>query len=305
MSKLFTYAILYNDLPLLYELIRCMGEICIDLQEINQAIFFFDQMRQLSEMERNYKQKIVSFTELARCGNLLREYQSTITILKKALQYAWYINDDREELAIYSLLSLNSFYSGQVDNSILYHTKYSMNQHEPLNSNYRYTSNNFLNYYFKNLPPQESNIQRQIIIKLFLPLQNFASLENIPPELMAKVQDINYLQFKFMSYANADGKQLIKRLLQEDEFNFQQQTPTNSQNHQLANDAQFGQSRKQIQQNFTKRHINVELAPLRQMMRKKMDKEKMQNTFVEKANRGKDPRVFKLTFEEEIRSRIE
>jgi hypothetical protein len=48
---------------------------------------------------------------------------SAMKYLKRGLQYAWFLNDQFNELCIYEKMALNYFYLGHVDKSLFFHQR--------------------------------------------------------------------------------------------------------------------------------------------------------------------------------------
>lgn len=54
--------------------------------------------------------KLSVLIELGVCARDINDYDGSIIILKKALQYAWYLNDKVKESVIYDHIGLAHYY---------------------------------------------------------------------------------------------------------------------------------------------------------------------------------------------------
>ncbi len=61
---------------------------------------------------------------LGICAKIAKDYDASIKILKKALQYAWKINDGDKEIMIYDYIGMSYFYMGDIKNAEIYHVRY-------------------------------------------------------------------------------------------------------------------------------------------------------------------------------------
>jgi hypothetical protein len=84
----------------------------LEMKQLNQASYFYNQLRIFYNYTLNYHGKCRALTGLAECAIQIRASYAAIIFLKRALQYAWATEDVESELYIFSKLALNYFYSG-------------------------------------------------------------------------------------------------------------------------------------------------------------------------------------------------
>lgn len=71
----------------------------------------------------NLKYKILGYLALASSFKLLKNYESSIKVLKKALEYCWIIKEEEKESSIYDKIGINYFLLGDLKKSYFYHEK--------------------------------------------------------------------------------------------------------------------------------------------------------------------------------------
>jgi hypothetical protein len=104
-------------------------------------------------------------------------YRESHLLLKKALQYAWEVNNEDKELLIYDLIGLNYFYTGNLQKADYFHSRYMLGATEMADSATKRISFEILNDYHI----QFSNINFEDVSSLFLqflnlPIHNLSKL---------------------------------------------------------------------------------------------------------------------------------
>ncbi|CAD8133355.1 unnamed protein product [Paramecium octaurelia] len=102
--------------------IICMtAEILLKIKDFNNACYYFNQYRILNTLTKNHAEKAKALIGLANCAQEIKMNSEALTLLKKALQYAWLSKE--YELLIYEKLALNYYYLGQSEEQIYFHQR--------------------------------------------------------------------------------------------------------------------------------------------------------------------------------------
>lgn len=78
-------------------------------------------------------------------------YRESHLLLKKALQYAWELNNSDKELYIYDLIGLNYFYTGNLAKADYFHNRFALGATELSDSATKRISFEILNDYHLHL----------------------------------------------------------------------------------------------------------------------------------------------------------
>jgi len=110
-----------NKISLLIGTIICIGEVYYDFQDVPNAIFAFNEARQISEKTQKDRFKIRCYMGLANCCFKIYKFSEAMILLKKALQYAWRFNDRESELEIYDKIGFTYFSMKDIEKALYYH----------------------------------------------------------------------------------------------------------------------------------------------------------------------------------------
>lgn len=98
-------------------------------------------------------------------------------LLKKALQYAWKLNNEDKELYIYDMIGLNYFYTGNLSKAEYFHNRFVLGALEMPDSATKRISFEILNEEHLHLNVLEfSDVSSLFLQFLSLPISNLATL---------------------------------------------------------------------------------------------------------------------------------
>ena len=60
---------------------------------------------------------------LHNCLKLMKKYDLCLQVLKKGLEYAWFLKEEELESEIYEKIGITYFLLGDMNKSLLYHSK--------------------------------------------------------------------------------------------------------------------------------------------------------------------------------------
>ena len=91
------------------------------MMNFDKAIFYFDQLKILATYTCQHLKKAVSFYEIALMCRFKKDYNESVTLLLKSLQYAWKAEDQDIQLLIYEELGKNFYYLGKPEEAAYFH----------------------------------------------------------------------------------------------------------------------------------------------------------------------------------------
>ena len=104
----------------------------------------------------------------------IQEYDISMRIFKKGLQYAWKVGNEEAELHIYDMFGKALFYEGKIKESKYYHTRYSQSEVERQDSALKKISSEMLEEYNRYVSSLEDQDLNSLFIEyLDLPITNF------------------------------------------------------------------------------------------------------------------------------------
>jgi len=126
-----------DNLSILINTMSALADSLLLFRHMDEAIFYYNQLRQLCGFVGKVKRKVEALMSLAKCSKLIENYNGAIKILRTALQYAWDNNLREQELEIYDQLGITYFHTGELKKSKYYHKRAVENQFEPEKSPFR------------------------------------------------------------------------------------------------------------------------------------------------------------------------
>ena len=165
---------------------------------------------------------------IAMIASDLKRYQNAITILKKALQYAWKAKSGEHELLIYDYMGTAYYYMGEVRESEYYHHRFTQGEHEKASSAIRKMSTEMLvdyEMYLKSL--EKDNLTSLFLEYINIPIVGLNALA--PKEQPKRRVYANYEEGqsprkkkqhkRIIDFEDfPDTEQQLDKLLQEYEF---------------------------------------------------------------------------------------
>ena len=125
-----------DDIDILILAIQQVAEAYLDFDNLPNAFFAYREMVRadfvifiilskvkLCKRTEKYKKQIEGLLGLFSCALRMRDYKFCITLLKKAIQYAWYFNDVDSEIVIYDKFGLVFFNLKDMQKANLYHLR--------------------------------------------------------------------------------------------------------------------------------------------------------------------------------------
>ncbi|KAL4465846.1 hypothetical protein ABPG74_004083 [Tetrahymena malaccensis] len=170
-----------NEINLFCQFVLFLGYTAKDFNHLDKAIFFFQQVDLLANLFRRWAIKSEALIKLAECAKELKLYDSSILILKKALQFVWLTKDHDRELSIYDNLGLNYFYLGDLENAFYYHEKYMKGETEGEQTATKQLSLKNIEFFEMKQYRKQNKFTKLVMINLSLPIKNiFDSNEQSP-----------------------------------------------------------------------------------------------------------------------------
>lgn len=117
-------AIQTEDMKFLCETMKLIGDYYLVANDIKNAIFAYNHLKILSEMLSFEKIKVDCLINLSHCCKKLKNYDHSLVLLKKALQFSWHYHLDSKELKIYDEMGLINFLQGNISKAHYYHERY-------------------------------------------------------------------------------------------------------------------------------------------------------------------------------------
>lgn len=88
------------------------------------ALKLYMQYREAALLQKDYRNFICSLIGVARCASQSKLFKEAKIILKKGLDYAWYVGDGELELSLYDELGEKYYKMGEIEKASVYHAKY-------------------------------------------------------------------------------------------------------------------------------------------------------------------------------------
>ncbi|KAL4470728.1 hypothetical protein ABPG72_016733 [Tetrahymena utriculariae] len=210
-----------NEINLFCQFVLFLGYTAKDFNHLDKAIFFFQQADLLANLFRQWSIKSEALIKLAECAKEIKLYDSSILILKKALQFVWLTKDHERELSIYDNLGLNYFYLGDLENAFYYHEKYMKGETEGEQTATKQLSLKNIEFFEMKQYRKQNKFTRLVMINLSLPIKNiFDSNEQLP--ITKTTQDRNKQNHSYIQNSNQ----------QNNSFNTFQEESNNVQDNQ-------------------------------------------------------------------------
>lgn len=109
---------------LFYAVLKVEGDILIDLDKIDLAIKTFKCLKdQCDKWQGMDRLKMKTYEQIAVCYRMNEKNNLAIMYFKKALQYAYFLNDDIAEIAYYELIARSNMDAGQPQKMKQYHER--------------------------------------------------------------------------------------------------------------------------------------------------------------------------------------
>lgn len=87
------------------------------------ALNLFINLNNVANYRVDFKLKIRINLEIASIMSHMNQHKESISLLKKALSYAWYISDSAEEIKIYELLGIENYNLVEMSRASFYHLR--------------------------------------------------------------------------------------------------------------------------------------------------------------------------------------
>jgi tetratricopeptide (TPR) repeat protein len=102
---------------------KFLGDLYLDMNDLQNAIHSYRQRKGLAEANQDYKDKMKTYRKLGHCYKLIKNYKLALVNYKKMLQLAWELKDENAELIAYDGIGMQYFYLGAVDKARYYHER--------------------------------------------------------------------------------------------------------------------------------------------------------------------------------------
>jgi len=106
-----------------WEILHLISDTYYDFGELDNALFAFNKLRMACELCNNISKKIISFTGMSETCKRLGYCSQALLILKRALQFTWYLKDHNKECQIYDLLDIIYYTQEEIETANYYHDK--------------------------------------------------------------------------------------------------------------------------------------------------------------------------------------
>lgn len=121
--KMKALVIKVGDMVALQCAYKFLGDLYLDMNDLQNAIQSYRQRKGLAEANQDYRDKMKTYRKLGHCYKLIKNYKLALVNYKKMLQLAWELKDENAELIAYDGIGMQYFYLGAVQKARYYHER--------------------------------------------------------------------------------------------------------------------------------------------------------------------------------------
>jgi tetratricopeptide (TPR) repeat protein len=155
------------------------------LEEYETSLKLYNELREAAIMLKDYEYLVASLIGIAKCAGHANLTSEAVTILKKALEYAWYVRSVELEINIYDELGEKYYKLGDLEKANIFHMKYANAIMEEDGSPLRKLSRKQISIVEEaNTAQKYENVSQSFLAHLTLPIKNTEELFPLIPTLI-------------------------------------------------------------------------------------------------------------------------
>lgn len=112
-----------NQTAHLLECCLMLGQVQIQFSLFKEAFFSFDQLSCTASFRLDFQLKLHCLVIQSDIVSLQGMHDKAIKYLKKGLQYAWFLHNQKEEIKIYEMLGYENYMLGDLQKAVYYHNR--------------------------------------------------------------------------------------------------------------------------------------------------------------------------------------
>ena len=95
-----------------------------NFSQYDSAFALLKLLSDLCDYNESYRYKIDILVKMAEVATRIREHEKANLLLKKAVEHAWFFQEQPLELLVYELMGYNYYMQGDIVKAKYYHNKY-------------------------------------------------------------------------------------------------------------------------------------------------------------------------------------
>lgn len=146
LEKLLHFAFQTKSPSLLAKTLAHCGNLSLKLQYFKYSAYFYEQAFIITQFYFNdlLRTRLNCLVGLAYLARDTKQYESCEKLYKKALEYAWYLQEKKVEIEIYEQMGINYYYLGRIQKSKYFHDRSVNDLHEKDDSSTKVLSNGII-----------------------------------------------------------------------------------------------------------------------------------------------------------------